>query len=94
LDGVSTWTVEGRETEIRSGDALCIARGTVHHFDNRGADDAKVLAVVTPGVLGSDYFHEVGAVLNAAAAVPPDLAKIGEIMRRHGLTPAPPPPPA
>ena len=37
-----------------------------------------------------DYFQEVGDVLAAAAGGPPDLAAIGEIMRRHGLTPAPP----
>ena len=29
------------------------------------------------------------AVLGAATGGPPDLAAIGEVMRRHGLTPAP-----
>ena len=27
-------TVDGRRTEIGSGDVLCIARGAVHRFDN------------------------------------------------------------
>jgi quercetin dioxygenase-like cupin family protein len=90
LEGVSTWTIEGRANEIGPGEALCIPRGAVHRFDNNGAEDAKVLAVVTPGVLGPEYFREVAAVVNAAAGGPPDRVAVGEVMRRHGLTPAPP----
>jgi hypothetical protein len=37
------------------------------------------------------YFREAAEVINAAAGSPPDRAKFAEIMRRHGLTPAPPP---
>jgi quercetin dioxygenase-like cupin family protein len=90
LEGVSTWTIEGETTELRPGDALSIPRGAVHRFDNVGSQDAKALAIVTPGILGPDYFREVGAVVNAAAGGPPDRAAVGEVMRRHGLTPAPP----
>ena len=32
---------------------------------------------------------EVAAVLDAAAGGPPDLTAIGDVMRRHGITPAP-----
>jgi hypothetical protein len=39
--------------------------------------------------LGSDYFREFAAILNAAVSGPPDPAAIGAVMRRHGLTPAP-----
>src|SRR5215213_8649447 len=91
LEGVSTWTVEDAAVEVAPGEALCIPRGAIHHFDNRGDLDAKALAIVTPGVLGPDYFREVAAVFADSGAGPPDLARIGEVMRRHGLTPAPPP---
>ena len=47
-----------------------------------------MLAVVTPGVLRPDYFREIAAV-EAAAGGPPNAAAIVEVMRRHGLTPAP-----
>ena len=53
------------------------------------AHNAKALAVVTPGILGPDFFHEVAAILDAATNGPPDLAAIAAVMRRHGLTPAP-----
>lgn len=89
LAGVLTWTVDGRQSEVGPGDALCIPRGAVHRFDNLHAADAKMLAIVTPGILGPDYFREVAAVLNAAAGGPPNLVAIAEVMRRHGLTPAP-----
>ena len=87
LDGTVTWTLEGRQVEVGPGEVLCIPRGAVHRFDNDHDVDAKVLAIVTPGILGPDYFRELAAVL-AAAAGPPDLAALGEVMRRHGLTPA------
>jgi quercetin dioxygenase-like cupin family protein len=89
LEGISTWTVEGREIEIGVGDAFCIPRGDVHMFVNRGDTHSKFLAVVTPGVLGPEFFREVGAVVAAANGGPPDRQKVGEVMRRHGLTPAP-----
>jgi len=89
LEGVTTWRVDGRSLEIRPGEALCISRGAVHGFDNHGTDDAKFLAISTPGVMTQDYFREIHDVLASTPGGPPDLAKIAEVMRRHGLTPAP-----
>jgi quercetin dioxygenase-like cupin family protein len=89
LSGVLTWTVDGRAIAVGPGQALCIPRGAVHRFDNAGSEDAKVLCVITPAAIGPQYFREAFEVLRAAAGGPPDRAKIAEIMRRHGLTPAP-----
>jgi quercetin dioxygenase-like cupin family protein len=89
LEGTLTWTVEGTPTDVGPGEVLVIPRGAVHQFDNRGEVDARALAIVTPGILSPDYFREVGAILDAAAGGPPDVAALGEVMRRHGLTPAP-----
>ena len=89
LEGVLTWTIEGTPSNIGPGETLFIPRGAVHHFDNTTDVDAKALAIVTPGILGPDFFREVAAILDAAAGGPPDFAALGEVMRRHGLTPAP-----
>jgi len=89
LEGVCTWTIDGQARELGPGDSVCIRRGQVHGFENRGLVDVKFLAIATPGVFGPAYFREVALVL-AAAAGPPDVAAIGEVMRRHGLTPAQP----
>jgi quercetin dioxygenase-like cupin family protein len=88
VEGVLTWTIEGTPIDVGAGEAVCIPRGAVHHFDNGGDVVARALAIVTPGILGPDYFREIAAVLDAAAGGPPDLAALGEVMRRHGLTPA------
>ena len=88
VEGVLTWTIEGASTDVGPGEALFIPRGAVHHFDNTHDVDAKALAIVTPGILGRDYFREVAAILDAATGGPPDFAALGEVMRRHGLTPA------
>jgi quercetin dioxygenase-like cupin family protein len=89
LEGTLVWTVEGEPHEVGPGEALFIPRGEVHQFANTGDVDARALAIVTPGILGPDYFREVAGVLDAAAGGPPDLAAIAAVMRRHGLTPAP-----
>lgn len=88
LAGVLTWTLEGTPIDVAPGEALCIARGAVHRFDNLGGDDARALAIVTPGILGPGYFRDIAAILDAAAGGPPDFAAIGAVMLSHGLTPA------
>jgi quercetin dioxygenase-like cupin family protein len=90
LEGVTTWTIDGQPVEVGPGEAICVQRGQIHGFQNHGNIDAKILRIATPAVCGPAYFREVGEVLAASAGGPPDLAAIGAVMRRHGLTPAPP----
>ena len=91
IEGVSTWTVNGKQIDVGPGQALCIPRGAIHRFDNNGIQQVKALCLITPAAIGPRYFRESAEVINAAAGGPPDRAKLAEIMRRHGLTPAPPP---
>jgi quercetin dioxygenase-like cupin family protein len=90
IEGVSSWTVDGKQIDVGPGQALCIPRGATHRFDNNGINDVNVLCVITPAAIGPLYFRESAEVINASAGGPPDRAKLAEIMRRHGLTPAPP----
>jgi quercetin dioxygenase-like cupin family protein len=89
LDGVTTFTVGGERADLPPGEALFIPRHVIHGFNNGGDVDARFLAVISPGLLGSGYFREVADVV--AGGGPPDVERLGEVMRRHGLTPAPPP---
>jgi quercetin dioxygenase-like cupin family protein len=91
IDGVLTWTVDGTRFEVGPGQALCIPRGAVHRFDNHGNAGVKALCVISPAAIGPEFFRESAEVINAATAGTPDRAKMAEIMRRHGLTPAPVP---
>lgn len=94
LQGVLTWTVDGKRFDVGPEQALCIPRGAVHRFDNNGTEDAKVLCLVTPAAIGPQFFREVAEAINATGGGPPDRVQMMEIMRRHGLTPAPPQPQA
>jgi quercetin dioxygenase-like cupin family protein len=91
VDGVLTWTVDGQLIDVGPGQMLSIPRGAVHRFDNHGSRDVKALCVITPAAIGPQYFLESAEVINAAAGGPPDRVRMGEIMRRHGLTPVVPP---
>lgn len=88
IEGVLTWTVDGKGIDVGPGQALCIPRGAVHRFDNHGSQDVKALCVITPAAIGPQFFRESAAAINAAAGGPPDRVTMTEIMRRHGLTPA------
>lgn len=90
LEGSTTWTVDGETIEVGVGEALCVSRGAIHSFANAGSADATFLAIASPGVFGPAYFCEIGDVLAASGGGPPDLSAVMEVMRRHGLTPAPP----
>lgn len=93
IEGVLTWTVDGKPIDVAPGQALCIPRGAVHRFDNNTTRDAKMLCMVTPAAIGPQFFREAAEVINSAAGGPPDRAKMMEVMERHGLTPAPQPQP-
>ena len=58
IDGVLTWTVDGKLIDVGPGQALCIPRGAVHRFDNNGTEDVKGLSVVTPAAIGPQFFRE------------------------------------
>ena len=87
LEGVITFTVNGVPHEIGPGAKCFVPRGIVHGFENRHGQTAKALAVLTPASIGPAFFRETAAVINAGG--PPDIAKVQEVMRRHGLVPAP-----
>lgn len=90
LRGTTTWTIDGATVDIGPGEAVCVRRGLTHGFRNDGDVDATFLAIATPALFGPAYFREIAEVLAASAGGPPDLAALAEVMRRHGLTPAPP----
>jgi len=83
VEGVMTFTVAGRPVDIGPGQSCFIGRGTVHGFNNLKQTDAKALALVTPALIGPDYFRETAAVVNAGG--PPDIEKVRAVMQKHGL---------
>lgn len=86
LEGTTTTTLDGQKHELRGGQSLFVPRGSVHTHENLHGDTARSLIVMTPGTIGRRYFEEVAREVNVPGK--PDLARVKEIMLRHGLVPA------
>ena len=89
VDGVITFSVGGKKVDIAPGESCFIPRGAVHGFNNLQQTDAKALAVVTPALIGPDFFRETAAVVNAGG--PPDAERLKLVLARHGLVAVMPP---
>ena len=89
VEGVVTFTVEGKAADIGPGQSCFVPRGAVHGFNNLRQTDAKALAIISPALLGPDFFKETAAIVNAGG--PPDVEKLKAVMAKHGLVPALPP---
>ena len=48
----------------------------------------KALAIITPALLGPDFFKEAAPIVNAGG--PPDVEKLTAVLLKHGLVPAMP----
>lgn len=83
MEGVLTFTVDGRTMHIGPGESYFIPRGAVHGFNNLERTGVKALAVVTPALLGPDFFRETAAIVNSGG--PPDIEKMKAVFAKHGL---------
>ena len=88
LKGVVSFTVEGKAIDIAPGETCFIPRGAVHGFNNLKQEDAKALAVITPALIGPNFFKECAEIVNAGG--PPDIEKLKLVMAKHGIVPATP----
>jgi quercetin dioxygenase-like cupin family protein len=85
VTGMVNYLVDGQSHDIGPGDSLFIPRGKIHGFSNRSGAPTTCLCILTPGVLGPEYFRELAALLSTGH---PDPARAKEIMLRYGLVPA------
>jgi quercetin dioxygenase-like cupin family protein len=88
IEGVMTFTVKGQTMDIGPGESCFVPRGAVHGFNNRKQTNAKALAIITPALIGPDFFKEMAAIVNAGG--PPDVEKLKAVMAKHRLVPAMP----
>src|ERR1700757_325529 len=78
LKGTATYTVDGKTIELNPGDSLFIPRGAVHAFANKSNEAIEFLCIITPGLMGPDYFYDIATIINAGG--PPDMVKLKEAM--------------
>lgn len=84
LTGTMTFRVDAQDIVISPGQSVFIKRGIVHGFRNDAQEPATCLCVLTPGVIGPEYFREIAALMVGG---PPDLVRVKETMTRYGLVP-------
>ncbi|MGZ3756860.1 MAG: cupin domain-containing protein [Mucilaginibacter sp.] len=85
LEGVTSYTIDGKAVEIGPGDSCFIPRGTTHGFENKTDQKVRFLAFISPGIFGPAFFRDIAAVANAGG--PPDMSKLKEVLIKHGLVP-------
>ena len=86
LTGATTWTIDGKDVVVGPGASAFIPRGVVHGFGNRTDETATFLSILSPGVLGPEYFQETADLVNSGKA---DRQAMQNLMLRHGLVPVP-----
>jgi quercetin dioxygenase-like cupin family protein len=86
LTGTTTFRVDGKDIDVTPGKTVFIKRGIVHGFTNRTTEPVTCLCILSPGVLGPQYFKDIAGLLAAGI---PDPARMKETMLRYGLIPAP-----
>jgi quercetin dioxygenase-like cupin family protein len=86
MNGVMTWTIHGEQVNVGQGQELHIPRGIAHSYANLHSSTARMMCILTPGLIGPEYFRELAAVMKAAG--PPDIAGISNVMMRYGVIPA------
>ena len=86
MNGIITWTIEGEKVKVSPGESLHIPRGTAHTYANLHISTARMMCILTPGLVGPEYFRELAEVLSADG--PPDIAGISSVMMRYGVIPA------
>jgi quercetin dioxygenase-like cupin family protein len=86
VEGVMAYTVEGKRMDLGPGMRSFCPRGGIHHFANAGKEPMRAVLALTPATITPDFFREIAELVNAGG--PPDLARVGAIMRRHVIEPA------
>jgi quercetin dioxygenase-like cupin family protein len=82
--GTLTFVIDGETREVSASEAVFIARGSVHKYENLGTESASMLIVSTPGLNHESYFSQVAEVLAAPAGRERDEA-VASIMAEYGV---------
>jgi mannose-6-phosphate isomerase-like protein (cupin superfamily) len=87
LEGRFEVLVSGRWVEIGPGDAAYVPRGNVHTFRNAGDSRGRLWLILTPS--GFETFFRRSSD-EFAGGGPPDMGRILEIAKEHGIEFLPP----
>ena len=70
--GSISFTANDETRTVSAGESVFVPRGTAHAYRNDGPDDARMVAVYTPGGM-EGWFREVFPAVTDADATPPPV---------------------
>ena len=83
LDGRLTLRVGARHVEASAGTCVVVPRGVVHTLHNATEEAVRYLLLLTLGRMMEGYFAELGALIAATPAGPPDPVEWAAIAARY-----------
>jgi len=86
MNGITTWTIDGKKVQVGPGQQLHIPRGVAHTYVNTSRATARMLCILTPGMIGPEYFRELAAAIDLAGNA--GISAIAAVMARYGVIPA------
>lgn len=86
MNGTTTWTIDGKKVQVGPGQQLHIPRGVAHNYVNTSLTTARMLCILTPGMIGPEYFRELAAAIDPAGNA--NISAITAVMERYGVIPA------
>jgi len=89
LEGTLTYHIAGDKFDGKPGSVFHIAKDVTENFEPTGTENLRVLVTYAPGGI-ENFFAEAGEPaprheLPPPMTEPPDLERITEIGRRHGM---------
>ncbi len=85
MNGVTMWTIGGKEMPIGRGDKVSIPRGVPHFFINQESVPSRFMLLHTPGLMGPQYFRDLASCVDVEGT--PDLDCVVSVMMRYGAIP-------
>ena len=82
LDGVLRYRVDDETRDLKPGERMYTARGSVHAFSNPHDATARAHIILTPDI-GLQYFRDIAEAAGAPGG--PNPADMAEVMARYGL---------
>lgn len=89
LEGTVSYRLGGQEAQVSAGSLVFIPRGTLHAFNNVGADAARLLFVLSPAGF-EHFFEEIGEAARSRSLPPPpgppNMEQLRTLAEKYGFS--------
>jgi quercetin dioxygenase-like cupin family protein len=85
IDGRTHWLLDGQHRDLGPSEQLYIPRGMTNCVMNLHKSPARILCLVTPGILGPEYFRELASLKRTGSYNAPDRDEVHAVMARYGV---------